>query len=98
MYLNEHKVTKLSDTALMTDEFVLIHQSSVHLNELSRSKLSISVKNRLPVSMLCQLPLIIPQSHVQKDTSFVFIVGSQDIKFQTELFSKRKIKLLNLLI
>ncbi len=52
MHLNEHKVTKLSDAALMADEFVLPHQRYVHLNELSRSKLSVSVKNKMMVA--CQ--------------------------------------------
>lgn len=50
MHLNEHKVTTLSDAVLMADEFVLYHQSSVHLNELSRSKLSVSVKNKKMVA------------------------------------------------
>ncbi len=33
MYLNEHKVTKLSDAALMADEFVLTHASASYLNK-----------------------------------------------------------------
>lgn len=44
MYLNEHKVSKMSDAALMADEFVLTHQISVnHFNDLSRSKMSVTV-------------------------------------------------------
>ncbi len=53
----------------------------------------LKIKKWFHVRMLCQLLLIIPQSHVQKEKLFAFIVGSQDIKFQTVLFSKRKIKL-----
>jgi len=53
MYLNEHKVSKMSDAALMAEEFVLTHQLSVsHLNDLSRSKLSVTVKNKMVVA--CQ--------------------------------------------
>lgn len=50
MYLNDNKVTKLSDAALMAHEFVLTNQGSVHLIELSRSKLSISIKHKKMVA------------------------------------------------
>ncbi len=43
MYLNEHKVTKLSDAALMADEFVLTHVSASYLN---KSKLGVSERNK----------------------------------------------------
>lgn len=50
MYLNEHKLSKLSDAALMADEFVLTHRGSFnHLNDLHRSKSSVFGKRKTTV-------------------------------------------------
>lgn len=49
MYLNEHKVSKLLDAALMADEFVLTRRGSTsHLNDLYnvRSKISVLSKGK----------------------------------------------------
>ncbi len=43
MYLNENKVTKLSNAALMADEFVLTHVSASYG---SKSKLGVSERNK----------------------------------------------------
>ncbi len=43
MYINEHKVIKLSDVALMADDFVLTHVSASYF---SKSKLRITERNK----------------------------------------------------
>lgn len=51
MHLNEHKGSKMSNAALMAEEFVLTHQLSIsHLNDLNRSKLSVTVKYKKVVA------------------------------------------------
>nr|XP_055067825.1 uncharacterized protein LOC129449084 [Misgurnus anguillicaudatus] len=68
VYLNEHKVSKLSEAALMADEFVLTHRGSTsHLNDLHRPKTSILGKGKTTFE----------RQHVAQNSSADYVVPTR---------------------
>ncbi|XP_073771215.1 uncharacterized protein [Danio rerio] len=94
MYLNEHKVTKLSEAALMADEFTLTHQNTAHVNDMSRLKLNSMSKSKKMLSR--QHVVSVPAENVsltrQKGEIICFYCKKQGHKISDCAILKKKDK------